>query len=113
MSSNHPPRSPQVDPALLRGLTQARHSRRDVLRLMGMGAGFVGAGSLLSACGVSGQTAHTAKPTSSKQVADQAAAYWQGKQKTGQVNWANWPLYIDTAGKGNHPSINQFEKQYG
>ena len=114
MSSNHPPESPQVDPALLRGLTQSRHSRRDLLRLMGMGAGAVGAGSLLSACGVSGQSPSAgSSPSSSKAVADAAVAYWKDKKKTGQVNWANWPLYIDTAGKGNHPSINQFEKQYG
>ncbi|HET7356174.1 MAG TPA: spermidine/putrescine ABC transporter substrate-binding protein [Nocardioidaceae bacterium] len=114
MSATHPPRPPQVDPALLRGLTQSRHSRRDLLRLMGMGAGAMGAGGLLSACGVSGQAPKAgSSPTTSKGVADAAAAYWKGKQQTGQVNWANWPLYIDTAGKGNHPSINQFQKQTG
>ena len=81
---------------------------------MGMGAGAVGAGSLLSACGVSGQAPQAgSSPTTTKGVADAAAAYWKNKKQTGQVNWANWPLYIDTAGKGNHPSINQFEKQTG
>ena len=114
MSATHPPRPPQVDPALLRGLTQSRHSRRDLLRLMGMGAGAVGAGGLLSACGVSGQAPKAgSSPTTTKGVADAAAAYWKDKKQTGQVNWANWPLYIDTAGKGNHPSINQFQKQTG
>ena len=79
---------------------------------MGMGAGAVGAGSLLSACGVSGQAPQAgSSPTNG--VANAAAAYWKGKKQTGQVNWASWPLYIDTAGKGNHPSVNQFEKQTG
>ncbi|HET7357921.1 MAG TPA: spermidine/putrescine ABC transporter substrate-binding protein [Nocardioidaceae bacterium] len=113
MSDNHPPRPPQADPALLRGLTESRHSRRDLLRLMGMGAGAVGAGSLLSACGVSGQAGSGSSPSSGTAVADAAAAYWKDKRQTGQVNWGNWPLYIDTAGKGNHPSINQFEQQTG
>ena len=113
MSDNNPSRPPQVDPALLRGLTQSRHSRRDLLRLMGLGAGAVGAGSLLSACGVSGQAGAGSSPTNSTAVADAAAAYWKDKKQTALVNWGNWPLYIDTAGKGNHPSINQFEQQTG
>jgi len=114
MPPNDPPRIPQADPALLRGLTQSRHSRRDVLRLLGMGAGAVGVGSALSACGVQGQATKAGpSPTTTKGVADAAAAYWQGQKQTGQVNWANWPLYIDTAGKGNHPSINQFQQETG
>jgi len=114
MPSNSPPGSPQMDPSLLRGLTQSRHGRRDVLRLVGMGAGAAGAGSLLSACGVSGPAPQAgSSPSNAKGVADAAAAYWKNKKQTGQVNWASWPLYIDTAGKGNHPSINQFEKQTG
>jgi spermidine/putrescine transport system substrate-binding protein len=114
VSSNDRPRRQHEDPALLRGITQSLHSRRDVLKLMGMGAGAFGAGGVLSACGVQGQAENAgASPTTTKGVADAAAAYWQGKRSTGQVNWASWPLYIDTAGKGNHPSINQFEKQTG
>jgi len=107
------PNPRRTDPALLRGLTESRQTRRDVLKLMGMGAGALGVGSLLSACGVQGKAPTAGTGASTTSVADAAAAYWKDKRRTGQVNWASWPLYIDTAGKGNHPSINQFEKQYG
>lgn len=69
-----------TDP-LLRGMTQARYGRRDMLRFSGLAA----AGLALSACGVSGQ--------GQKTVA--ADDFWQGKKETGKLTFANWPLYID------------------
>jgi spermidine/putrescine transport system substrate-binding protein len=95
------PRS--IDPALLRGLTQPRISRRAALR----GAGLAGASALLAACGVSG--------TQEQQKA-QAPTFWEGKTKTGVLNFANWPLYIDSekvGGKTVHPSLEEFTKQTG
>jgi spermidine/putrescine transport system substrate-binding protein len=92
-----------VDPALLRGLTQPRISRRAALR----GAGLAGASALLAACGVSGT--NETKTT-------QAPSFWEGKTKTGVLNFANWPLYIDEAkvgGKTVHPSLQQFTKETG
>ena len=89
----------------------ARLGRRDFLRLMGLGAGAVGGGALLSACGVSGEK--KAEPTGSA-LKKTAADYWAGKQKTGQVDWAQWPLYIDVGDKkGDHPSIDQFSRATG
>ena len=43
-----------LDPTLLRGLTQPRYSRRQFLKHAGTGAGALGLGSLLAACGTKG-----------------------------------------------------------
>lgn len=93
-----------TDPALLRGLTQSRMGRRDVLRLFGAAGG----AALLAGCG--GISAQGTKTNTSK---DAVAAYWSKQKETGQLVWANWPLYLDTAGKSKHPSLDQFEKQSG
>jgi spermidine/putrescine transport system substrate-binding protein len=86
----------------------ARLGRRDFLRLMGVGAGALGGSALLSACGVSGQK--QAQPSGSA-LKKTATDFWTGKQQTGSVNWAQWPLYIDVgAKKSDHPSIDQFTK---
>jgi len=97
-----------IDPAMLRGLTGRRYSRRDVLRLTGAGAGALGVGALLSACGVSGggKKVNTSK--------DAVAAFWDKQKATGQFNFANWPLYIDVgSSKNDHPTIDMFEKKTG
>jgi len=51
----------RIDPALLRGLTQRRVSRRDLLKGVGAGAGALGLSAFLAACGVSG-TSNTKTP---------------------------------------------------
>lgn len=98
---------PGADPALLRGLTQSRMGRRDLFRVAGLGAAGLGAAGLLPACGVEGQRVAKSKK--------HAKDYWSGKKKTGKLDWANWPLYIDTEDghKNKHPSIELFEKQTG
>ena len=113
-----------IDPAQWRGLTQQRLSRRQVFRLTGAGAAALGAGALLSACGVSGQAPSgdsgggspaSGGATGSGGATDAAANYWADQKKTGQLTWANWPLYLDTADgkKGQHPSLELFEKRTG
>lgn len=102
--SNHP-----LDPALLRGLTQGRLSggrmgRRDMLRLM---AG-VGGAAALSACG--GIGAQGGKADTSQSAIDK---YWAAQKETGQLTWANWPLYLDVEGKSSHPTLAKFEKDSG
>jgi spermidine/putrescine transport system substrate-binding protein len=94
-------RLPAVDPAWLRGLTQRRLSRRDVLRIAGVGGGAMAASSVLAACGVSGGKA-----------AKTSTSFWDGKKQTGHLVFANWPLYIDVAHK-QHPSLELFTKQTG
>ena len=92
-----------IDPALLRGLTQARISRRDALAAFGA----AGAGALLAGCGIGkqGRAADTSH--------DAVASYWSEAKQTDTLRWANWPLYLDTAGKQGHPSLDLFHKQTG
>jgi spermidine/putrescine transport system substrate-binding protein len=93
-----------VDASFLRGLTQRRITRRTALQ--GMGA--VSLGAFLAACGIG------SKPTSS--VAHQNWV-WDKAAKAGVLNFANWPLYIDTAqdasGNTTYPSLDQFTKDTG
>jgi len=84
-----------------------RLGRRDLLRYAGMGAGLA----TLAACGVSGQGKKQATGSTLEQ---QIKAFWAGKKQTGQVNWAQWPLYIDVGkSKGDHPTIDEFTAATG
>jgi spermidine/putrescine transport system substrate-binding protein len=94
------------DPALLRGLTQPRFSREQFLKQAGAGLGALSLGGLLAACGVSG-TAHK-----SGSAGFDWTAWWKKQKATGTLNFANWPLYIDT-NHGQHPSLQQFQKATG
>jgi spermidine/putrescine transport system substrate-binding protein len=89
-----------TDPSVVRGLTQRRLGRRDALRISGLSA----AGLALAACGVQGK----AKATASA-APDAVAKYWSGKTKTGHVDFANWPLYMDP----KHPELAKFTKETG
>jgi spermidine/putrescine transport system substrate-binding protein len=91
------------DPALLRGMTMPRITRRSALR----GAGLLSASAVLAACGVSG---------TSEEETPQAPGFWASQTKAGTLNFANWPLYMDTAkvgGKTVYPSLQDFTKQTG
>ena len=92
-----------LDPAMVRGLTQRRLGRRDVLRAFGVAGG----ASLLASCGIGSQGT---KANTTKSAVDK---YWAAQKPTKNLVWANWDLYLDTAGKGDHPSLDQFEKQSG
>jgi spermidine/putrescine transport system substrate-binding protein len=92
------------DPALLRGLTMPRISRRDALR----GAGLLGASAFLAACGVQGSNEENKPP--------QASGFWASQTKAGRLDFANWPLYMDqdkVKGKTVYPSLQQFTKETG
>ena len=81
--------------------------RRDFLRLAGGGLG----AAALAACGVGGAGD---KAATGSALTEQIKKFWDGKKKTGVVNWAQWPLYIDVGkSKGDHPSIDQFTQQTG
>ena len=96
----------EADPAFLRGLTQSRFSRRQFVRAGATAAAVAGFGSALSACGIAG-TRDTGAP-----AGFDWASWWAKQQKHGVLDWANWPLYIDTS-HGSHPSIDLFTKQTG
>jgi spermidine/putrescine transport system substrate-binding protein len=98
-----------MDPAVFRGLTQRRLSRRDLLKYAGSGAGALGLGALLAACGVSGNKSSGPKAGSTGPSVED---FWANQKKQGVLNFANWPLYIDTA-HGKHPSLEQFTEKTG
>jgi spermidine/putrescine transport system substrate-binding protein len=104
---NQPPDRPIIDPALLRGLTQRRISRRDMFRYTGMGLAGAGLASFLAACGVKGSGGPP-----SVNASDLSAIYGDGKP-SGQLNFANWPDYIDVDSSGNSPSLAKFTKDTG
>jgi spermidine/putrescine transport system substrate-binding protein len=92
-----------IDPALLRGMTMPRISRRAALR----GAGLLSASAALAACGVSG---------TSEEETPQAPSFWASQTKAGQLDFANWPLYMDQekqGGKTVYPSLQDFTKETG
>ena len=94
----------EIDEALLRGLTEARSSRRGFLKAS---AGMVGLAPLLAACGVAGTAA-----SGKKNKEFDWTAWWHKQQPTTELVFANWPYYIDTTSSGNkHPSLELFTKQ--
>ena len=107
--SSVPDPDPELDPlsssALLRGLTQRRISRRDLLRYSGIGAAAAGAAALLAACGVAA-TGSSSAPSSSPTFR------WSRQKLHHVLDFANWPYYIDTH-QGQHPSLDLFAKETG
>ena len=117
-----PGRKAGPDPSLWRGLTQPRlsqqpraqaraqqMSRRQLLRSAGTGAGALGIGAFLAACGVKGATTSTGSTT----AGGIGTAAWWAKQKLHHtVNFANWPYYIDVL-KGKHLSLEHFTQTTG
>src|SRR5437588_8438873 len=95
-----------LDPALVRGLTEPRYTRAQLLKSAGAGAGAIGAGAILAACGVSGTAAKSGGTSA------YWAKWWSKQKQTGTLDFANWPLYIDTS-HGKHPSLAQFTKATG
>jgi len=87
-------------------MTQSRLSRRDFVRAGATAAAVAGLGSVLSACRIAG-TRDTGAPASFDW-----SSWWSKQQKHGVLDWANWPLYIDTS-HGRHPSLERFTKQTG
>lgn len=98
--------SKHLSPDLIRGLTSGRMSRRGFLQAGGLAALTAG----LAACGVSGGGGN-AGPTGSA-ASKQAKSFWDQQKKTGTLDFANWPYYIDVS-KGGHPSLDLFTKQTG
>lgn len=103
----------QLPPDVLRGLTQPRVSRRGFLQAGGLSA----LGLALAGCSISG-----AKATGGGKNGDlsyvalraQIEAFWAAQKQAGQLDFASWPLYIDTGKPAtDHPSLDLFTKQTG
>jgi len=100
---------PDLPPDLMRGLTQPRISRRRALQFGGLSA----LGLALSACSIAGAPkSELGLNAARKKIAE----FWaQHPKPTGQLDFANWPLYIDVdaKNKSDHPSIDIFTKRTG
>ena len=82
-----------------------RMSRGRLLRRAGLTAGAFAAAPLLAACGE--VTSRSAAPVGSTD-------WWGGQHDTGQLVFANWPLYIDyTNWLKDRPSLNGFSRHTG
>ena len=91
------------DPSLIRGMTQRRLSRRDLLARGAAGA--LALSPLAAACG---STSKSPPP----QVGD--PAWWRAQKSTGELIFANWPLYIDYRNwLKDRPTLNEFSRQSG
>jgi spermidine/putrescine transport system substrate-binding protein len=97
---------------ILATLPRRTLSRRSLLRHAGAGAGAAGLSALLAACGVAGQGGTGA---GDGETGAEPASLFEG-DPAGQLNFANWPLYIDKARKGGevvYPSLELFTRQTG
>jgi spermidine/putrescine transport system substrate-binding protein len=104
---------PFGDPAWMRGMTRRRISRRELFRYAGAGAGALGLSSILAACGVGGEE-QAAGPTAG---GEGSADWWAQQQAGDNINFTNWPAYIDRDfsidGPGSRPSLYEFIKETG
>ena len=95
------PLSPEAE-AVIRA--QRGLSRRSVMS----GAGLLGLGSVLAACGTSGTA------TGGSQASGKPTAAVDKSDTDKVVNWANWPLYLDYDDKTKtYPTLVEFTKQTG
>ncbi len=92
------------DPGSAGGRLAPRMSRRALLGYAGAGAGALALGPILAACGGGNE----------KVKAEGSAFDWSTQHKTGQLTFANWPLYLDKEKVGGdvvHPSLELFQKE--
>jgi spermidine/putrescine transport system substrate-binding protein len=94
------------DPALWRGLTETRISRRSMLKGVLGGVGVAALGSALAGCSIQGSVSSQAR----QQV--DWTEFWSKQRPTKHLDFANWPLYIDQE-KGKFPSLEAFTKATG
>ena len=99
-------KDPASENAWIRGLTQPRISRRQLMRGAAGVAATASLGSVLAACGVGGT-----ENTGADEDFDWAA-WWKEQKPTDRLVFANWPLYIDTA-NGKYPSLEKFTRETG
>jgi spermidine/putrescine transport system substrate-binding protein len=102
---SQPRREAGVDPALWRGLTSQRLSRRGLLRAGALSAGAVAAGT----AGLSGLLAGCGNGTPAVAQSDPVGSpdWWTKQRLHHTVNFANWPDYIDVL-NGKHPTLEHF-----
>ncbi len=101
-----------IDPALaaswMRGMTQRRVSRRDLIKYGGASVGTLSLASILAACGDDGGGTGDGETPSGSTVDF-------GAPPGDTINFANWPLYIDKGklpnGEKGYPSLYEFQQR--
>ena len=100
--------TPEMSRALMRGMTQRRLSRRQLIKVGGVSVGALSLSSILAACGKT--------ETGSGTGTTGATVDFSATPGT-EINFANWPLYIDKAknadGDRYSPSLDSFTKANG
>jgi spermidine/putrescine transport system substrate-binding protein len=97
--------TPEMSRALMRGMTQRRLSRRQLIKVGGVSVGALSMSSILAACGKTETGSGTGTTGSTVDFSATPGT---------EVNFANWPLYIDKAtnadGDRYSPSLDGFTK---
>jgi spermidine/putrescine transport system substrate-binding protein len=107
----------EIERAIERLVEERRVSRRTFLRRAGRGGLYVGGAltlpAMLAACGTKPQASNT-PAASSGASATAATSPTPIPTMAGQVNWANWPAYIDIDEEtGKYPTIEKFTSETG
>lgn len=107
-----PTRTPGFDAAFARGMMSPRMSRRGLLKAGGASVGALTMAQILAACGGDDSPSGGGTVAASGDTVD-----WSAAPGT-NVNFSNWPLYIDKAkdpdtGDRYSPSLAEFEAETG
>ena len=97
--------TPEMSRALMRGMTQRRLSRRQLIKVGGVSVGALSLSSILAACGKTEAGSGTGTTGSTVDFSATPGT---------EINFANWPLYIDKStnadGDRYSPSLDGFTK---
>ena len=105
-----------IEAAIARMVANGRVSRRDFLRRAGQGGAYLGGAlsisAILAACGISPTASNTPGATATPLVSVEPTPI---PTPAGQLNFANWPLYIDTDENDStkHKTIEDFQTATG
>jgi spermidine/putrescine transport system substrate-binding protein len=114
MPRRRPPLSPEAA-AVLRALADSAAAGGPSRRTLLGGAGALGIGALLAACGTSGTPGAAGGGAASGTSASAGPSPAQDRSDTEKVvNWANWTLYLDKSDDGkSYPTLDAFQKKTG
>ncbi len=102
-----------LDPALLRGLTNSRLTRRQLFRYAGAAGGALGLSSFLAACGTKGVTPGGGSNSPLPNDGMGTPEWWDQQTLAKTLDFDNWPYYMDIGKNQSHPSLDMFTADTG